>query len=351
MTERNYPILDSSVTRIGYQSGIALIQTLLIVMVVSLLALQFSYTARDQVQQTSLIEQRIANELLVYSLQQQAVFGLLTNQRFAKQIPPSYLSQVYVLSEFAQPHTFELKESLFTPASNEYSSKYEWIPPSAGIFVTPEGNMNEPVDFNTATVTLKSQDLGGLLPLHYPSHPLWPYFLKSKGWSEQKSQEFLLYLQDLQDSDLETYTGLPEPALTHFQVPYLNMRFTHRYQIDTYLVEYPEVLDWLGKEVRYTGDFAVSLSHAPQSVLQSVMNEDAAAQISDLRLGGFSTRNQLKTLTNIYNFDESVSFSPSVVRRITITVQWQDILSQVSYDVTLSALNTPPYYLLNKQYY
>ncbi|WP_169308391.1 type II secretion system protein GspK [Ferrimonas aestuarii] len=66
----------------GQQQGIALIQVLLISMVVSLLALYFVGSSRDQVTMASLLQQRAKAQLEVHSARNRMLFSLMTHQTF-----------------------------------------------------------------------------------------------------------------------------------------------------------------------------------------------------------------------------------------------------------------------------
>ena len=56
------------------QSGVALLQVLLISLIISLISLQFTFTARDHVQVAGEFDQRITAQLLAYSAFNEAIF-------------------------------------------------------------------------------------------------------------------------------------------------------------------------------------------------------------------------------------------------------------------------------------
>ena len=61
-----------------HERGVALLQALLLSMIVSLLALQLTLTARDQIETVRLLEERLQADLLTHSLEMEALFNLLT---------------------------------------------------------------------------------------------------------------------------------------------------------------------------------------------------------------------------------------------------------------------------------
>ena len=137
------------------ERGVALLQALLLSMIVSLLALQLTLTARDQVATVRLLEERLQADLLTHSLEVEVLFNLLTLEDQA----PSF------------------RRSWNTNA--ESTAITQTFAPAAGVVVTVS-------------------DLSGRLPLRYPEHPLWRGTLVQLGMPIGQADGFLATLRDLQ---------------------------------------------------------------------------------------------------------------------------------------------------------
>ena len=124
--------------------GIALIQVLLISTILTLLALQFSYTARQQVKTAQSLIEREEARLLAYSLKNKAIFTLLA---------------------------FELR----------------------GINGLPDDLMQlqnlriggEKVRYSQVA-QIKLEDLSGRLSIYHPTHPAWERFLTELGYTREQ---------------------------------------------------------------------------------------------------------------------------------------------------------------------
>ena len=141
-----------------HERGVALLQALLLSMIVSLLALQLTLTARDQIETVRLLEERLQADLLTHSLEMEALFNLLTVEDQA----PSF------------------KGVWSTTAEAGASS--QTFAPAAGVTVTVS-------------------DLSGRLPLRYPEHPLWRGTLVKLGMPTAQVDGFLSTLGKLQGNE------------------------------------------------------------------------------------------------------------------------------------------------------
>jgi hypothetical protein len=146
------------------QGGIALLQVLFLSVIMTLLLLQLTYSARGQLSLAREVEQRVNADLLMHSAKNEAVFALIVN------------SGTYEASSLSLV-------SLTGARAN-----------SSRVSATPSG----------FKVTTKLQDISGFLPLRFPMHPLWPDALRSLGMDAANTQRFLNEISDMQDQDAET---------------------------------------------------------------------------------------------------------------------------------------------------
>ena len=124
------------------QSGIALLQILLLAAVMSLLAMRFTLTARDQIEISRQFEDRVNAHLTAHSVVNEVIF--------------------LRLSHLIEQRTLDTKEFHPLPSSDLISTAHgdavEWRP----------------------GVVVELQDLNGLLPQIFPQHPLWRRLLLRK---------------------------------------------------------------------------------------------------------------------------------------------------------------------------
>ena len=116
------------------QSGVALLQVLLIASIISLLAIQFTKTARSQVDIASKFEDRIRAQLLTRSAINEVIFTELSDTVEA------------LIAAENQSADFQ-----------SYSEKINY--------------WGEPFSWGE-NITIHMQDLNGLAPQRYPDHPV-----------------------------------------------------------------------------------------------------------------------------------------------------------------------------------
>ena len=78
----NYPAISQSSTGVR-QRGVALLQVLLIGAVISILAIRFTVTARDQVEIAEAFENRLKAQMKAHSVLNEAIFVQLSEQTTA----------------------------------------------------------------------------------------------------------------------------------------------------------------------------------------------------------------------------------------------------------------------------
>lgn len=300
-------ILKGIVLGIKCQSGVALIQVLLISAIISLLAIQFSYTARSKVEQTQLLEQRINTQLQVYSMQNIAMFSMLADDIAIHRDLPSF---------------YPLIQNMPLDGRN--------------ISVTPN-------------IVISVRDLASMLPLQYPSHPVWPYYLSSLGYSQQETSDIIHYLKDTQDSDRLSSLGGSEPLVTGNNISYLNRPIEQKALAKHVLAAYPRLLSEIDYNIHYYSQYTVNPMNMSASLLAGLVGDSAAEQLVLQRNMGTLAPSDVKNLMSIDFNSEDVSYFPSVYRRITVQII-DDLLWRESIDVTLSALSQAPVTVIGKQY-
>jgi general secretion pathway protein K len=165
---------SSAASRVG-QSGVALLQVLLLGAIISLLAIRFTETARDQIEIAEQFETRARAQLEAYSAINEVIF--------------------FQLSTSVEPRVSGKKD--FFEGSAQMSG----------------ANFNG-VDFSWSDgVSVSLQDLNGVLPQIFPQHPLWRRLLVRKAISDEEIARYLGVWIDLQDHDLNSWViGNVEPA-------------------------------------------------------------------------------------------------------------------------------------------
>tara|TARA_B110000967_G_scaffold208060_1_gene259054 strand:- start:1473 stop:2417 length:945 start_codon:yes stop_codon:yes gene_type:complete len=167
------------------QSGVALIQILLISMVLSLLALSFTKTARDQVLMASQFDGRVNAQLAAYSAKSKVVFLMLSDRL---QVEAAEDADIRKINDF----------------KNQLNSFGDSLSLGDGL-------------------TLTVQDLNGLLPQRHPDNYFWYKFFESFSWSETKIQETIGVWSDFQDPNIDSWIlGIEEPETLPTGQSYLN---------------------------------------------------------------------------------------------------------------------------------
>ena len=264
------------------QSGIALLQVLLISTIISLIAIQFSHTARDQIQMSLDVEGRIKAQLRAHSALAEATF--------------------LVLSEDMEEAGFgaRLLHLASTPVLNFYGHPIVW----------DEG------------VTVSFQDLNGLLPQNYPGHVMWEKVLYSLGVEQSKVPEYLGIWADIQDPDLEAWnlTG-EEPRKLPSGPPYLNGFSQTDRILDWVFSDEPNIIKTLRDLSDVRAPYDTNIFNAPDIVLRHIVDEGVLQAITNSRLIG--PMGQIKARASLpaeYLVDHVYIYNSDLVK-ITVSVE------------------------------
>lgn len=274
------------------ERGVALLQALLLTMIVSLLALQLSLTAREQVTTARMLESRLEADLLAHSLEVEALFNLMTMEDRA----PSLLGHWQTAAE------------------------------------TVAGQQRMNIDSGVEVVV---SDLSSRLPLRLPQHPLWQRTLEQVGMSRAAAEEFLVTLSDMQDEDQTSASMGTEAAATHVGVPYPN-RFI---QLPT------EIERWMGDWFGWM-PFILEISHhyplyeVNKSALATTLGNTRAEKPNNQ---GASARDSGQPSAIIPQSSELVSRTSSSYWRVEVTVEQDTVIRRASSDFLLQSLDEPPF--------
>lgn len=276
------------------QSGVALLQALLLTMIVSLLALQLSLTAREQVRTAQMLEERIEADLLAHSLQAEALFNLFTMEDLA----PTFVGR--------------------------------WQKTAERRAGTQRLVLNNGINVVVS-------DLSSRLPLRFPEHPLWQVTLEQAGMPRTMAEEFLVTLRDVQDEDEVNAAMGVEAATTGIGVPYPNRSI----QLPT------ELQRWMGD---WSGWMPLIMQISHHYPLFEVNNTALSATLRNASLNNPSPQQppfaaaRSDTSPGIsLSSNELISRGSSSFWRIEVIVDGNVLSRHVQSDFLLQSLQEPPF--------
>jgi general secretion pathway protein K len=284
------------------QKGVALIQVLLISAVISILAIRFSYTAREQIEIASAYQDRVTASLALRSTQNRIIYLLLGHDDF------SHLStDVPVKGHW-----------------NFYGQPF-WL------------------DDNTE-VTL--QDHNGLLSMLSPYDPLWPKVLQQIGYSDYDVRRVLGEMQDYQDADHKSWiAGNVEPNAAQGDVTYRNS-----------LLQLPQELDWIfqsdPQKLELVKSVSIPIYHAtfnpllaPELIFRACVGPELSDQLLASRDQGELTGNTLRPLLNGVD-EENITFLRGSTVRLTVMKFVGDVRLSETIDIKIQRKKPIPMLLL-----
>jgi len=289
------------------ESGVALIQVLLISTIISLMAIQFSHTSRHQVITAKNIVERENVRLESYSLLNMAIFTLLAHDLHIYENDSSYLLELQKLR-----------------TEGQYIS-------------------------NANNAKIKVQDIGGLLPIYHPYHPLWLKYLAGLGYDLETSKSIIQYLKDVQDEDKLSKNGF-EPEMNAKGLQYLNRPFQTKTEVQNYLGIYPKLKDNVDKHIHHYGIYSVSLLESPEFIIKSVIKDSfIGGKINKQLVHSQKNTQYISDFINSVQMEDALTTFPSTFKRISIELETTDLHWTESVDVQLSGLSIPPYQLIGRE--
>ena len=296
-------MIDRRVSMVS-QKGVALIQVLLISAVITILAIRFSYTARQQIEVSSAIQNRITASLALRSIQNKIIYLLLTK------------------NDFTQLDT----SSPIRGHWNFYGQPF-WL------------------DENTEIIL---QDHNGLLPMLNPYDPLWMKVLLQIGYTDYEARRIVGLMQDYQDADINSWVaGNVEPNSAQGGIAYRNS-----------LVQLPQELEWIfeGDPQKYELVKSISIPIyrdsfnpllAPDLVFRASVTPDVSEQLLLSRDQGELTGNTLRPLLSGVD-EENITFLRSSTLRLTIIKSEGDVRLSETIDVKIQRRKPIPVLILSR---
>jgi general secretion pathway protein K len=286
------------------QNGVALIQVLLISSIISILAISFTHTARDQIEMATAFEQRIKAAQQLKSVQSQIIYKLLTQTTFT-----------------TDDQDVEQKNG---PSWNFYGKPFV---------------LDSIIDSN---VVVSIQDIQGLLSQRYPNTPFWNKLLNNMGWDDEKIKQKQGLLKGWQDKDTDSWlVGDSEPEATIMGVKYPNQP-----------IQLPNEIDWLFTEngdnseviQQVTTHYSMSKfnpMNAPNHLLKLLFEQQLAEFIIEQRSLEQLTSEQMKEhLGNLYDTETVTTYRGNRLK-VTILIVSDTVQIQESIDILLQPYKTP----------
>ena len=283
------------------QSGVALLQVLLLSMVISLLLLQLVYTARGQLAVASEVEQRVRADLLLYSARNEAIFASL--------VTPDSLDRD-ALSLVNEPRVLQGRMS----------------------------NMASGFSVNA-----RLRDISGLLPLRFPKHPLWPGTLVRLGMERDAAQGFLEELKHMQDLDFDGSDFSREPKFSSSGFTYPNIPLQMPNSIGSWVALDPNMRQRIESVSHHYMQDTVNFMAAPESVVRAALG-GYGTQIVDGAEFGDSTEQLRRYLDEKY--PAWVDVSNSGLWRLEVAVEGDILARQARYDFRVSIKSDPPFVIV-----
>ncbi|WP_303478024.1 type II secretion system protein GspK [Thalassotalea sp. 1_MG-2023] len=264
-------------------------QVLLISMIISLLALSFSYTAREQVSTASALENRVSASHLLKSTQSTMLYLLLTQQN------QEHLEQLYPSSEpwnvYGEPFLLERNEDI--------------------------------------EIKVRIQDNAGLLPLQFIKWPFWRVALENLGVQEQEAKEFIGRFSDWQDHDTDSWiVGEQEPLTLDNGFEYRNFPAQLSQEVDLFFEQDHSTLETIKSISTLYPLAGFKVQNAPNQLLTLLFSTDVAEQIISKRSNDDITKQEIVGLLNNQYDETYLSFFSADHLTMSIQVKISDVTIQ-----------------------
>ena len=268
----------------GKQSGVALIQVLLITTIISLLAIRFTDTARNQLDIASKFEDRIRAQLLARSAINELIFTELSDN----------------VQSVRGTGKDEADLQSYKTRINYWGARFAW----------------------GESVSITMQDLNGLAPQRYPDHPIWTKLLHNLGLASEDVDRYLGEFADIQDPDVRSWRfGDIEPGKTSAGKPYLNGYAQNDVVLRWVFAETPGLLENLIDFSDVDAPPRMNILHSPAPLIRVLFDPEIAKTIIVSRNQNALSSFQLNQLLPPDFTPESTSRYTSDSHSITITAQ------------------------------
>lgn len=291
------------------QQGVALIQVLLVSTIITILAISFTYTAREQINTAMAFEQRIKASQLLRTTQSKILFSLLTQSNF------SQANELFPLSE---PWNFYGKP--FTLSQSGQS-----------------------------TIKVILQNNAGLLPQQYIDWPMWRIVLNNLNYTETQVQQLLGEIRDWQDRETDSWVvGNSEATIEEDGYENRNLPIQLPQEIDRFFKDKPENLTIIKKISMHYPMAGLNLMHAPDQLLYLYFTPSEAAELIGKREENQLIKKDVMNLLGDNYNEEYFSFFPASQFTLTIQVSLHDSSFQETIEFTTQARSNPPFLLFNR---
>ena len=273
----------------GIQSGVALIQVLLITTIISLLAIRFTDTARNQIDIASKFEDRIRAQFRARSVINELLFT--------------------ELADSIEPVSTAQRESAdflnYTKKINYWGESFTW----------------------GKDVTISIQDLNGLAPHRYPDHPVWRRLLINQGLRFEDINRYLGEFSDIQDPDTRSWIfGDIEPRRTSSGKAYLNGYAQSDMVLRWVFSDSPPLLHTLLDFSHVRAPFRMNILHSPNQLIQALFEAETASLIIAARNNNAQSTLQLDQLLTADFTPESTNRYSSSQKKITVFAKVGDTI-------------------------
>ena len=280
----------------------------MITLVISLLAIGFSKTAREQIKSAEQFDDRVRAKLAAHSALNEVIF--------------------FQLSESVELINDQLDEKLILKKEdlNLFGRPILW----------------------REDVEVYVQDLNGLLPQLFPTHPFWRILLGYNGLDESTVDEYLGVWQDMQDPDIQSWMiGNQEPDYLPTGQKYLNGYAQTEHILRWVFADRPELVETLLQFSDIAAPYDTNPMNFPEPLLSIVFDSSLASRMRAAR-DGFTKKSVLKSLLPVGMESENIYIHNSSKRKISVRVKSGQGYWHESFLVALDATSTPPYSVLRR---
>ena len=293
--------------QVASQSGVALLQVLLIAAIISLLAIRFTQTAQVHTKIAIQFEDRTRAQFLAYSALNEVIFSQLVDS-------------IQPISPVKKPNL-----SLDDRRRNLrlWGTEVAW----------GEG------------VAVSVQDMNGLLSQKYPEHELWEQLFMRLGISSDDTKKYIGEWADIQDPDIRSWVlGDSEPVTVRSGGYYLNGYAQNEAPMRWLFSDRPQLLDELLQFSSLNAPFKTNIFHAPPALLEKLFDPEVARTIIDSREEGNGGRIMLEgLLPRVYSERDYLVRYYSGLLQVTVSTKVGKAAWNQSYLVNLRPSNGSPF--------
>lgn len=296
-------------TNRSQQTGIALLQVLLMSAILSLLSLQFNKTARDQIDIASQFDDRVKAQLFAYSSVNEVIFLQISD------------TVVPLLHDKGNGEGLLLDKARL----NHFGNPVPW----------------------RENVTVVLQDLGGLLPLMFPNHFGWRKLLMRRSIDEEQLRIYFGLWQDIHDTDNRSWiAGDLEPVKLQNGGHYLNGFAQNSKVLEWLFADHPDLLVDLVNFSDIDAPYNTNFLFSPAPLIEALFDPLLAREILTLRKQADVPRGALMSLLpNDYPAEE-LSIYPSGRFKVGVTATFNGSRWSQEQTVRIAAAAKPPFNII-----